>query len=145
MPYRRLGIALLALLATTPAHAQLQTVSIADPWIRFITPQTPAAGYFTITNVGAHPVVITGASSPDCGSLMLHRSRNAGGTEHMDMVAKVTVPAHSAIRFEPGGYHLMCTSPSADLVPGRSVPVTLQFSDNRKMTKPFTVRGVNGK
>ncbi len=144
MPRRILWIALVTLAATAPAFAQLQMVSISNPWIRFITPQTPAAGYFTVTNVGAHPVAIVGASSPACGSLMLHQSRNVNGTEHMEAVASVSVPAHGAVRFEPGGYHLMCMSPSAAMSPGRSVPVTISFDDKRSITKPFVVQGPNG-
>jgi hypothetical protein len=62
-------------------------VHAADPWIRFITPSTPASGYFTITNVGAKPVVITGASSRQCGSIMLHKSMTQGGMESMQMMA----------------------------------------------------------
>lgn len=139
------ALAIATLAAAMPAHAQLQMINIESPWIRFITPTTPAAGYFTLTNAGTHPVVIIGASSPDCGSLMLHRSRNVNGTEQMDMVSSVTVPARGAVKFAPGGYHLMCTSPSADVAPGRTVPVTLTFADKRSVTKPFVVRGVNGR
>ena len=138
-------VAMLALAAAMPAYAQLQMVSIASPWIRFINPATPAAGYFTVTNAGARPVVITGASSPDCGSLMLHQSRSVNGVEQMEMVSSVTVPAHGSVKFAPGGYHLMCTSPSANVAPGRTVPVTLTFADHRTMTKPFVVRGPNGR
>lgn len=139
------AVAILALAATMPAHAQLQMVSIAGPWIRFINPTTPAAGYFTVTNAGARPAVITGASSPDCGSLMLHQSRNVNGVDQMEMVSSVTVPAHGSVKFAPGGYHLMCMSPSANVVPGRTVPVTLTFADHRTVTKPFMVRGANGR
>jgi periplasmic copper chaperone A len=145
MKRRVAAVAVLALAATMPAHAQLQMVSIANPWIRFINPMTPAAGYFTVTNAGARSVVITGASSPDCGSLMLHQSRNVSGVEQMEMVSSVTVPAHGSVTFAPGGYHLMCMSPSANVVPGRTVPVTLTFADHRTMTKPFIVRGANGR
>jgi periplasmic copper chaperone A len=145
MKWRMSAVALLALAATMPAQAQLVMVSIAGPWIRFINPTTPAAGYFTVTNAGARPVVITGASSPDCGSLMLHQSRNVNGVEQMEMVSSVTVPAHGSVKFAPGGYHLMCVSPSANIVPGRTVPVTLTFADHRTVTKPFMVRGANGR
>ncbi len=129
------------LVAATPAGAQIQVVSISNPWIRFITPQTPAAGYFTITNAGAHPVVITGASSPNCGMVMLHRSQSVGGTERMAMVSSVTVPAHGSVSFQPGGYHLMCMSPSG-MTAGGHVPMTLRFQDNHEMTKDFMVRDV---
>lgn len=139
------AVALLALAAAMPAIAQLEMVSIAGPWIRFITPATPAAGYFTVTNAGARPVIITGASSPDCGSLMLHQSRNVSGVEQMDMVSSVTVPAHGSVKFAPGGYHLMCMSPSTNVAPGRTIPVTLTFADHLTVTKPFLVRGANGR
>jgi periplasmic copper chaperone A len=138
------ALAMAALALTMPAYAQLQMVSVSSPWIRFITPTTPAAGYFTVTNAGGRPVVITGASSPDCGSLMLHQSRNVSGVDKMDMVSSVTVPAHGEVKFAPGGYHLMCMSPSADMTPGHTVPVTLTFADRRRITKPFMVRGANG-
>lgn len=143
------AIATSALAATMPAGAQSPEVSsvvnIVRPWIRFITPTTPAAGYFTVTNAGARPVVITGASSPDCGSLMLHQSSNMGGTEQMDMVTSVTVPAHGSVRFAPGGYHLMCTSPSAGVTPGHSIAVTLNFADRQSITQQFMVHGVSGR
>jgi hypothetical protein len=142
---RILASAAVVTTAAIPALAQLQTVNIENPWIRFITPNTPAAGYFTVTNVGAHPVVITGASSPDCGSLMLHQSRNVSGTERMDTVPSVTIPARGSLSFSPGGYHLMCMSPSPKVVVGATVPVTLTFQDKRSITKPFQVRGPTGR
>jgi len=145
MKWKVTAASLLVLMATMPAQAQLVMVSIAGPWIRFINPTTPAAGYFTVTNAGARPVVITGASSPDCSSLMLHQSRNVNGVEQMEMVSSVTVPAHGSVKFAPGGYHLMCMSPSANIVPGRTVPVTLTFADHRTVTKPFMVRGASGR
>lgn len=135
----------LAFAVVSPARAQLQTLSIANPWIRFITPSTPAGGYFTITNAGAKPVVITGASSPACRSVMLHQTHQAGGVSSMDQVDQVTVPAHGSLQFQPGGYHLMCMSPSADMRAGTTVPMTIRFQDNREITKPFAVRGANGK
>ncbi len=144
MRCRTLLSAVVGAMLTTPALAQLQTVHVANPWMRFITPSTPAAGYFTVTNAGGRPVVIVGASSPECASLMLHRSQNIGGTEHMDEVPSVSVPAHGEVRFEPGGYHLMCMSPSSKVVPGSRIPVTLTFQNKLTMTKGFVVRGPKG-
>lgn len=132
------------LLMAVPACAALLTVHVADPWIRFVTPETPAAGYFTITNAGSRPVVITGASSPNCASVMLHQSRSVNGMEEMNMVSSVTVPPHGQVRFQPGGYHLMCMSPN-DMKLGARVPITLRFQDNPIITRGFLVRGVSGK
>lgn len=137
-------IAALPVLLSVPAHAQLQVVHIADPWIRFVTRSTPAGGYFTITNVGSKPVVITGASSPECGSIMLHQSMTQGGMESMQMVSRVVVPGHGEVKFQPGGYHLMCMQPGPGMKPGAKVPVTIMFADKRLITRPFTVRGAMG-
>lgn len=134
-----------ATLLAAPAAAQVQTLNVSNPWIRFITPDRPAAGYFDVTNTGTKPVIIAGASSPACGSVTLHQSRNEGGAERMEMVSRVTVPAHGGVSFKPGGYHLMCMSPNAQMKIGAQVPVTLRFGDNHDMTKPFTVRGPTGK
>ena len=145
MRLRLLPLLPLALAAAPGAHAQIQTLSISNPWIRFITPSTPAGGYFTVTNAGAKPVVIIGASSPACGSVMLHQTHELGGVSSMDMVSQVTVPAHGNVKFQPGGYHLMCMSPTTDMRVGTTVPMTIRLQDNRQITKPFTVRGANGK
>jgi copper(I)-binding protein len=105
-------------------------------------PGAPAAGYFTLANGGAASAVLTRASSPACGSLMFHRSDSRNGTNRMEMVEAVTVPAGGEIRFAPGDYHLMCSAPRPDLVVGAKVPVTLSFADGRELTSGFDVRGL---
>lgn len=60
--------------------------TLSDGWIRMLTPNVPAAGYFMLTNPTDQALVLTGASSPACGSLMLHESIETNGTAHMTMV-----------------------------------------------------------
>jgi hypothetical protein len=122
-----------------------QAVTISHPWLRFLTPQIPAAGYFTLNNGSAHPVTLTGAASLDCGQLMLHRSVTENGTARMEMVPAIVVPAHGAVTFRPGGYHLMCVSPTAAIAPGRNVPVSLRFNDGSSLSASFPVYGAKGK
>lgn len=127
-------------------HAMtLDGISLRDPWFRFITPTIPAAGYFTLSNSTAVPQTLIGASSPACGSLMLHQSVTKSGVEQMIMVPKVSVPAHGTLQFAPGGYHLMCMSPAGTMRPGQSVPVTLQFDGGGTFSASFPVRGATGK
>jgi periplasmic copper chaperone A len=132
-------------LAAAPALAGNPALTVSRPWIRFLTPQIPAAGYFSLHNNSGQPAVLTGASSRDCGQLMLHRSMEKGGMAQMDMVAAITVPAHGSVSFQPGGYHLMCTSPSAAVTPGQHVPVTLQFTDGSSLSVDFPVYGAKGR
>ncbi len=126
------------------AQAAEPGLSVSDPWMRTIVLSRPAAGYFTLSNETAQTVTLVGAASPACGALMLHRSLNENGQERMLMVKSLAVPAHGEVKFAPGEYHLMCMSPSAELAPGHSIPVTLSFSDGGSLSVTFPVRGASG-
>lgn len=136
---------LAALACATALPAAAAGLSLHDPWMRFVIPSRPAAGYFTLSNDTGKAQVLTGAAAPACGQLMLHRSLSENGMERMAMVKSVTIPAHGHITFAPGGYHLMCLAPSAAIAPGRSVPVTLHFADGSALTASFPVRGATAR
>jgi len=119
-------------------------LTVSDAWMRVIVPSRPAAGYFTVTNGSDAAIDLTAAASPGCASLMLHRSMEENGIGKMMMVAKVPVPAKGRVAFEPGGYHLMCMSPSAQMTPGAMIPVTLTFSNGENLTAEFAVKGATG-
>ena len=122
----------------------LPGVSIDDAWMRVLTPEVPAGGYFRLRNASPDPLMLTGASSPDCGMLMLHESSSAGGMESMRDVGAITVPAGGTLTFAPGGYHLMCMSPSPAMKPGQTAPVTLHFETGQSISASFVVRGARG-
>jgi copper(I)-binding protein len=113
--------------------------------MRFIIKARPAAGYFTLRNNGDTATELTGASSSACGMLMMHQSKQEDGVDKMLPVKSVAVPAHGAVEFAPGGYHLMCMSPTNAMAIGAQVPVTLRFSDGAKVTASFPVKGPGGK
>lgn len=133
--------AALALLTGGPARAAEPGVSLQGGWMRMLIPSRPAGGYFTLRNTGAEDRTLTGASSPACGSVMLHQSEHNDGTERMVMVGKVKVPAHGALSFAPGGYHLMCMHPGPAMRAGAKVPMTLTFADGGSLSAPFVVKG----
>jgi len=138
------AIAGLALLALT-VQADASGASVSNGWIRKLPSGLPAAGYFDLHNGGAKSISLTGANSPGCGMLMLHKSEDMGGMMHMDDVSGVDVAPGATIKFAPGGYHLMCMSPKPSLTPGSTVPVTLEFADGTKLPTTFAVRDANGK
>lgn len=141
-----LHVAAMAALAlvVSAALAEASEVKITDAWMRALPSGLPAGGYFTLHNNEAKSLTLTGAQSKSCGMLMLHKSDDMGGMMHMEDVAKVDVPAHGTLKFAPGGYHLMCMEPSADIKPGKTVSVTLTFSDGSSVTSPFAVRTASG-
>jgi copper(I)-binding protein len=140
---RRFEIAIAGLLLATPAAAA--EVQISDAWIRALPAPSPSGGYFTLKNTGKSEITLTGAKSPACGMLMLHRSKEMGGMSSMEDVSSVPVAAGGEVRFMPGGYHLMCMDPTAAIKPGSSVAVTLLFSDKTEAAANFAVKNAQGK
>lgn len=140
-----LAAALLSFGGSGTAQAANSGTSLIDPWIRMIIPARPAAGYFTLNNPTDKTIALTGASSPECGALMLHKSTSAGGQDKMEMVKSVPVPAHGEVKFAPGGYHLMCMKPASTIKPGTAIQVTLTFQDGKTVQADFPVYGATGK
>jgi copper(I)-binding protein len=138
-----LEIAAVGLLLAGPAFAS--DLQVSDAWMRALPAHLPAAGYFTLHNTGASEVSLTGASSPACGVLMLHKSAESGGMGTMEDVKGLAVPAGGDVKFAPGGYHLMCMDPTAAIKPGASVEVTLSFAGGGKTTAAFAVKDAQGK
>jgi len=141
-----LGMALLTsgMMTASSALAADTNLALSNAYIQVIIASRPAAGYFTLKNGGDKDRVLVGASSPECGSTMLHKSESANGVETMREVESVTVPAHGSIEFAPGGFHLMCMSPSDTLKPGTTTQVTLSFKDGASITGEFPVRSAAG-
>jgi copper(I)-binding protein len=121
-----------------PAWAS-PTVTVTKPWVRYLLPSIPAAGYMTVRNDGDSAAVLTDASSPSCGMLMLHKSEDSSGMAMMMDMQTITIPAHGSVTFQPGGYHLMCMSPA--MKPGDTVKMTLSFQDGSTMTVAAPVYG----
>jgi len=132
------GVALLA----SPALAGEMSVSHAT--LRVISPATPAAGYFDIRNLENWPLTLVGASSPACGSLMMHRSSTAGGMASMRDAGAIILAPRQTVRFQPGGLHLMCMDPSPSLMSARTVPVRLLLRHYQPVDVVFTVTDALG-
>ncbi|MER3546482.1 MAG: hypothetical protein C4338_02310 [Rhodanobacteraceae bacterium] len=127
-------------------------VSIAAPpslvkaehgWVRWLPANLPAAGYVTIRNDGSKPVKLTGAESADYGMTMLHRSTQKNGSDSMEMVDSIAVPAHGSVALAPGDYHLMLMDAKHPIKPGDSVHITLHFSNGETLQATWPVRPAN--
>jgi copper(I)-binding protein len=131
------------LLLALPARAA--DITVSDGWFRALPAKLPSGGYFSLHNGGARSVTLTGASSPACGMLMLHKSDAMNGMSGMSDVENVLVAAGDTVRFAPGGYHLMCTDPTLAMRAGATVPVTLEFVGGTKISADFAVKDAKGK
>lgn len=138
------GLACLAMLTCVAAAAPATaTLRVENPWIRWLPANLPAAAYVKIVNDGAAPARLTGASSPDYGKVMLHRSQSMGGVDRMTAVSGLDIPPHGSAALAPGGYHLMLMQPAHAVKPGDTVELTLQFAGGAKLKVEFPVLPAN--
>src|SRR5580704_11403044 len=107
MSKRNLALSFFSVLFLCSA-AQAGGLTVTDGWIRALPANVPSGGYFTVSNDSGRHVALTGASSPACGMLMLHKTDTAGGMASMSDVADVPIAPGTKLRFAPGGLHLMC-------------------------------------
>jgi hypothetical protein len=139
---RCFGIA--AILCASIASAHAADIAVSGAWFRSLPSGQPAGGYFIMKNGGAAPVELVAAESAACGMLMLHRTVNSSGASKMLDVKSVSVPAGGTASFAPGGYHLMCMDPGPAMALGKTVSVTLVFSDGSKVHAEFAVKNAAG-
>jgi copper(I)-binding protein len=98
-------------------------------WIRWLPGTLPAAGYMTLTNTSGQAIDLVSASSPDYGSVMLHRTVTHGTTSSMEMAGPLALPPHQTIAISPGGFHFMLSAPTRPIAPGATVKLILRFSN----------------
>ncbi|MET0934713.1 MAG: copper chaperone PCu(A)C [Luteibacter sp.] len=142
MIVRILAAALLLATATSQA-ADSPSVKAHDGWVRLLPGTLPAGGYVTLENTSDRAVSIVGATSPDYGDAMIHRSSTDGGMGRMEMVDSVPLPANGKVAFAPGGYHVMLTGPKHAVKPGDTVSVTFELSDGATVPASFVARPAN--
>jgi len=139
------GVVLAIMLALPLAAAPAAPVVVSNAWIRALPGKLPAGGYFTLHNGTTKTVTLSGATSPACGMLMLHKSESMSGMASMADVTTIAVAPGATLKFAPGGYHLMCMEPGVAVRRGGKVTIVLEFADGRNVPAKFVVRGANGR
>jgi hypothetical protein len=140
----RLPLLSLAVLVAFAVSAFAGDVAVTGGWFRALPASVPSGGYFTLHNGSSKTITLTGASSPACGMLMLHKTEDKGGTMDMIDMPSIPVPAGTDLKFAPGGYHLMCTDVTPAMKPGATVPVTLELQGGAKLPATFVVKNARG-
>ncbi len=84
---------------------------------------TDASAFLVLENRGTSPDSLTGVTSPDAESVMLHQTVAQG----MEMVDGVAIPAGGRVTLAPGGYHLMLHGLTRPAAAGDTLALRLQF------------------
>lgn len=110
---------------------------VTDAWVREAPPGVDAyAGYLAVFNSGGGPVTITGATSPDFGKVMMHRTEQDDGQMRMRELEQLKVSAGGKGVFQPGESHLMLMEPRTAFAEGDEVELKLQCTEGE--TPRFT-------
>jgi periplasmic copper chaperone A len=103
----------------------LAEMVMTEGWVRATPPNSrTSAAYFTLTNQGQEPLVITRASASTAGAAELHDwVERDDGMKRMVRMREVPLAPGQALLFEPGGKHMMMFR--LDPVPAVGDSVTL--------------------
>ncbi len=117
-----------------------EAVSVRDAYIPLAAPGAPLAGYVTLVNNSDSDKVIVHVAAPWAAMAMMHESREENGMARMRHLESITLPAHSELRLQPGGKHLMFMRPKQAIHVGDQLDVTFADELNSEITFQFLVR-----
>lgn len=118
-----------------------ENIQVQDPWVRAAPPNVKVlAAYMEIINNGAKPQILTSVSSTAFNQVGIHRTVIHENMAHMEHLKELTIPPHTTVVFTPGGLHFMLTGAKKPLHSGDQVPMTLTFSNGKKIAVIATVR-----
>ncbi|MDX8395117.1 MAG: copper chaperone PCu(A)C [Mariprofundaceae bacterium] len=137
---RSLWIIISMLVLSTYAHAELM---VDHAWVRMPPPVADtAAAYFELSNHGDEDVVIESMTSNVSDKAEIHDMKMHQGMMHMKKVEYPTIPAHGALKLEPGGKHLMLMGLNKSLESDTKIILTLIYTDGRRQDVVAAVRDV---
>ncbi len=126
---RSSGTILLAALVLSGCHpsrggrAAAGDVVVTHAVIPASASSTETSAFMVIDNHGSAALTLTGVTSPQADSVILHRS--IGGL--MQPASGLQVPPGGYLLLAPGGYHLMFEGLKRQLAIGDTLTIVLQF------------------
>ena len=93
------------------------------------TPDSPAAGYFTIKG-GPQDVELVAVTADLAQRVEMHESVKENGVVTMKPLTTATVPAKGELEFKPGGKHLMIWNINGAAVRAGKLPMQFVFTNN---------------
>ena len=116
------------------------SVTASQCWIRGLPAPAPSGGFLIVHNAGDQDAVLTGASSPDYGMVMVHQTTEKDGMSRMSMVDQVVIPAGKDLELKPGSYHVMLEQAKSSVAPGATVRLDLALASGQRVSTDCEVR-----
>lgn len=96
----------------------------------------PGAAYFTLSNGSDKAVTLAGISIDAAESAEMHETKDG----KMGAVDQVELAPNAVVKFAPAGMHVMAFNLKPEAAAGKTVEMTLTFSDGDKLSAPLTVK-----
>jgi periplasmic copper chaperone A len=136
---KRSMLLLAVLMIALPSSA---AVSIGSAWVREPNPARDlTAAFMTLKNHGTSVVSLVRVSSASAEVVEMHETTTAEGMTSMRKVDGIAIPPGSAVKLEPGGFHLMLIGLQQKLVAGSRIVLHLEFDDGTGAKIEAEVRG----
>ncbi|MDN5843895.1 MAG: copper chaperone PCu(A)C [Alcaligenaceae bacterium] len=116
------------------------TVTASQCWIRMLPAPAPSGGFLVVHNAGDQDAVLTGASSPDYGMVMVHQTTEENGMSKMAMVDKVVIPAGQDLDLKPGGYHVMLEQAAQSVAVGGQIQLDFALASGQRTSVECKVK-----
>jgi len=142
-----LAAALALAVSAAVAHGyKAGAITIDHPWAR-ATPHgaSVGAGYFALTNTGATPDRLVGATAAAADHVELHEMSMVDGVMRMRPVKLgIELRPGQTVEFKSGAFHLMMIDLRQPLQQGQRVKGTLTFEKAGTVDIEFAVEGIGG-
>lgn len=115
--------------------AKEQELQVTDAFVRMpAVPANPAAGYFTVRGGPADVNLISVSSTVAIRAEMHETMAGDHNMASMKPVEQIAVPAGAAVKFEPGGRHVMFWNINPGIKPPKTMPLVFAFSNGERIT-----------
>ena len=134
MMTRRVSLALLTAATLLAAGCQKEEeLRVSDGWVRLsAVTSNPSAAYFTIHG-GPADTRLLSVSTDRAIRSEIHKSMKSGNMASMEPLRSLDVAAHSTIKFEPGGMHVMLYNINPGVKPGDRMPLIFTFANGERI------------
>ena len=137
-----LGLTLLGL----AAHASAQ-VQISDAWARATVPGQHSSGAFMTLTADSDSKLLS-VKSPVAKDVQIHEMSMKDDVMRMGPVDSIALPAGTAVKLDPNGYHVMLMGLTGQIKEGDQVPLTLTVENAKGERQTVEVkaaaRGLDG-
>lgn len=118
-------------------------IDVSAPWTRAtVRGASVGVGYMTIENKGKDADRLTGATTDAAAKVEVHETKIEGGVMKMRFMPDgLEIKPGATVTLKPGSYHLMLMGLAKPLLPGETVPVTLNFAKGGPVTVGMPVEG----